>query len=532
MERLRQRWSAVPVPRLFTGASGYRIVVPEGAANLEIRTTGSPANADVDLYVRYGSAPNLSDGRVVSDFSSSGPASQETIAISGSSLKAGTYYIALGLFTTNTSVKVTLTATVGSGSSGGGSGPIVLTSGARKTFNIPAVSVNTLLSGSNSYQIAVPANARKLTIRLETATPNVDLDIYARFGAQVDVRDGRVVTDYESSSSGGNETIEITPSMNPALRAGTYYIGIGVFTTGINITGAITATVETDDTSSAPVLQPGTPRAFRIGPVTGPTLMRSSGTFKVTAPAGATKLQGRPTATTAGADIDLYVRFGTPAEVVDGRVVSDYSSTTAGGDETVTVLPTSTPPLRSGDYYVTLALRTTGVEVSGTVTATFETSASRPAGSTLLASGVPGKFSLPAVDQPTLFVGDYGFRVEVPEGATRLEVKLLTSTPNVDTDLYVRYGADVELGDGEAIADWNSSGDTGNETVVITTSSSKPLQPGTYYIGMGLFTTGVAADGKVTATIERTPSLPTPEGGNTLEPNVETRFSFPAVSDN
>ncbi|MFB3828822.1 MAG: pre-peptidase C-terminal domain-containing protein [Bryobacteraceae bacterium] len=523
---------AVGSPRLFTGASGYRILVPEGAARLEIRTTASPASADVDLYVRYGAAPSLADGRVVSDFSSSGPAGQETVAISGAALKAGTYYIALGLFTTNTSVRVTLTATVRAGTGGGGSGPTVLTSGARQSFNIPAVSNNTLLSGSLGYQIAVPANARKLTIRLETVTAGVDLDLYARFGAAVEVSDGRVVADYDSSGSGGNEVIEITPATNPALRAGTYYIAIGVFTTGIAANGSLTATVETDDTAAAPVLQPGTPSSFRVGPVTGPTLLRSSGTFKVTVPAGATRLQVRATAATPGADIDLHVRFGTPPEVADGKVVDDYSSTSAGGDETVTVLATSTPPLRAGDYYVTLALHTAGVEVSGSITATLDTSAGRPSGSTLLTSGVPGKFSLPAVGEPTLFVGDYGFRVEVPEGATRLEIKLLTSTPNVDTDLYVRYGADVDLADGNVVADWDSSSDTGNETVVVTTTSSKPLAPGTYYIGMGLFTAGVAAEGKVTATIERTPSVPAPPGARTLEPNAETPFSFPAVSDN
>src|SRR5687767_4055952 len=61
--------------------------------------------------------------------------------------------------------------------------------------------------------------------------------------------------------------------------------------------------------------------------------------------------------------------------------------------------------------------------------------------SVLLTSGVPASFSLPAVDDFTLFNGDSGFRVVVPSGATALHVQLETTTPDVDVDLYVRRGS-------------------------------------------------------------------------------------------
>jgi hypothetical protein len=47
-----------------------------------------------------------------------------------------------------------------------------------------------------------------------------------------------------------------------------------------------------------------------------------------------------------------------------------------------------------------------------------------------------------------LFSGDYGYQILVPQGATRLEVRLTTATLNADLDLYVRFGADIDLAGG------------------------------------------------------------------------------------
>ena len=49
-------------------------------------------------------------------------------------------------------------------------------------------------------------------------------------------------------NSTGNERIGITRRSDPPLRAGTYFVSVLVFDTGVVAEGTITATVETDTT--------------------------------------------------------------------------------------------------------------------------------------------------------------------------------------------------------------------------------------------------------------------------------------------
>jgi serine protease len=90
----------------------YTVVVPAGSTNLNIATTN--ASGDVDLYVRYGSAPSLSayDCR---PYTGSG---NETCAFAAPS--AGTYYIRVYGYATGT-VNFTVTANWTAG--GGGTQP-------------------------------------------------------------------------------------------------------------------------------------------------------------------------------------------------------------------------------------------------------------------------------------------------------------------------------------------------------------------------------------------------------------------------
>ena len=52
-------------------------------------------------------------------------------------------------------------------------------------------------------------------------------------GENPDLQDGRVVTDYSHRNRTGNERIVITPESDPPLRAGTYFVAIAVYTTGV-----------------------------------------------------------------------------------------------------------------------------------------------------------------------------------------------------------------------------------------------------------------------------------------------------------
>ena len=72
------------------------------------------------------------------------------------------------------------------------------------------------------------------------------MDLFVRFGEDNTIQDGRVVADYSSEGITGNERIGITRRSDPPLRAGTYFVSVLVFDTGVVAEGTITATVETD----------------------------------------------------------------------------------------------------------------------------------------------------------------------------------------------------------------------------------------------------------------------------------------------
>jgi hypothetical protein len=206
--------------------------------------------------------------------------------------------------------------------------------------------------------------------------------------------------------------------------------------------------------------------------------------------------------------VDLFARRGQDIAIVERRPVFDYSSESPSGQETIVIDGRSTPPLQPGDYYVALALFDSGVEATGTLTATVVTGNGsggglQPTTPTILSPGQPAPFQLPVVDQPTLFNGNYSYVIEVPQGASRLQIQMSSEFPRVDTDLYVRYEAQPELANGEVIADYVASTDFANETLTISAQSSPALRPGKYYISIATFTTGAATRGSVTATISR-----------------------------
>jgi hypothetical protein len=102
---------AVTGGTLFHGDYSYTIVVPAGVPQLTVQLTTSTANADVDLYVRFGQDVALSADQtsVVADYKSEGDnTGNENITINAP--QAGTYYIAFGVFTTNITISCTITA--------------------------------------------------------------------------------------------------------------------------------------------------------------------------------------------------------------------------------------------------------------------------------------------------------------------------------------------------------------------------------------------------------------------------------------
>ena len=79
----------------------------------------------------------------------------------------------------------------------------------------------------------------------------------------------------------------------------------------------------------------------------------------------------------------------------------------------------------------------------------------------MLSPGQPVAFRLGPVDSPMLFSGDSSFQVEVPEGAARVTFTLESVDPDVNVDLYVRYGEDNAVQGGSVVSDYSSTGSHG-----------------------------------------------------------------------
>lgn len=104
--------------------------------------------------------------------------------------------------------------------------------------------------------------------------------------------------------------------------------------------------------------------------------------------------------------------------------------------------------------------------------------------------------------------GYNGYWVLVPQGATQLDIRLDTSTPGTEVDLYANrdirpraiYGANTkELVGYES--QYSSTGAGGNESITITPASGLPLEPGPYFIAVLVGTKGVRVARTLTADV-------------------------------
>ena len=375
-------------------------------------------------------------------------------------------------------------------------------------FRLGPVDTPTLFNGDYSFQLEVSENATRVIFTLESVDPDVDVDLYVRFGEDNEVQDGRVVADYSSEGITGNERIVITPRSDPPLQAGTYFVSISLFDTGVVAEGTLTAEVEPDGESPPPTsgrtLTPGQPADFRLGPVDAARLFSGDDSFRLEVSENASRVIFTLESVDPDVDVDLYVRFGENNTVQDRMVVADYASEGITGNERIVITPRSDPPLRAGTYFVSIALFDTGVVAEGTLTAEVELDGESPPpiSGGPLTPGQPTDFRLGPVDTPTLFTGNHSFQLEVSENASRVIFTLESVDPDVDVDLYVRFGENNTIQDGRVVADYFSRSDTGNERIGITYRSDPSLRAGTYFVSVLVFDTGVVADGTITAEVE------------------------------
>ena len=382
-----------------------------------------------------------------------------------------------------------------------------LTPGQPISFRLGPVDAPTLFNGDNSFRLEVPDNAPRVTFTLESVDPDVDVDLYVRFGEDNDLQDRRVVTDYSSEGLTGNEEIVITRQSDPPLRAGTYFVSIAVFDTDVVANCTLTAEVELDGEAPPPMpggrpLTPGQPVSFQRGPVDTPTLFHGDNSFRLEVPDNAVRVTFT---LESDVDVSLLVRYGEDNAFQDGSVVFDYAADEVyEGTEEIVITSQSDPPLRAGTYFVSVGVFATGVVANCTLTAEMELDgeAPPPISGGPLVPGQPADFRLGPVDSRTLFTENHSFRLEAPENTGRVIFTLESVDPDVDVDLYVRFGEDNDIQDGRPVFDHASLGFTGNERIGITRRSVPPLRAGTYFVSIAVFATGVVAEGTLTATVE------------------------------
>ena len=241
---------------------------------------------------------------------------------------------------------------------------------------------------------------------------------------------------------------------------------------------------------------------FRLGPVDTPTLFHGDFSYQLEVPEDATRVTFT---LESDADVGLLVRYGEDNDIQGGRLVSDYEADEVlEGTEEVVITPQSDPPLRAGTYFVSVVVFATGVVVNCELTAEVEPDGGSPPPTSdrTLTPGQPADFRLGPVDAARLFSGDDSFRLEVSENASRVIFTLESVDPDVDVDLYVRFGEDNTVQNSRVVADYSSEGITGNERIGITRRSDPPLRAGTYFVSALVFDTGVVAEGTLTAEVE------------------------------
>ena len=523
--------------KLYNGNFSYRLQVPTNASRVTLSldypdSTSLRTAVAIDMHVNFGrdvEGDTVGDIIIGTDHSAYAALNQRELVINRSSdppLRAGTYYVALLLYPTlaaiTSPVEGTLTATIETVAppqpsfSGG-----PLTPGQPAPFRLGPRDLDTPYSRTiyirnNSFRLEVPANAAGVTFILNSANPDVNTDLFVRFEEDNYVQDGRIVSDYSSATASGNERIVITRSSDPPLRSGTYYVSLALSDKGIVAEGTLTAIIETGAAPPPPIggvpLTPRPPanfRLFRLGPVDNPRLFRGNYSYWLEVPEDASRVTfALNSADPADPDVnvDLHVRFGEDNVVRDGRVVSDYSSETASGNERIVITRSSDPPLRAGTYYVSLALLDTGVVATGTLTATIEQP--RISGGPLT-PGQPAPFRLEPRDLDTpysIFIytrNNSSFRLEVPANAAGVTFILNSATPDVNTDLFVRFGEDNDVQDRRIVSDYSSRTASGNERIVITRSSDPPLRSGTYYVSLALSDKGFVAEGTIAAYLDQ-----------------------------
>ena len=182
----------------------------------------------------------------------------------------------------------------------------------------------------------------------------------------------------------------------------------------------------------------------------------------------------------ATADRTLTVRNTGAAPLAVSGITSDNPRFTVTTPTTFSILP-------GGQQSVTVRFSPSALgSANGILTIKSNDTANPEAPVALSGTGVDPNVALVAgqplsASLPASSFGTVQYTIQVPANAIQLAITV-TSTENVD--LYARLGQRVAQANGQIIADFKAESPSGNESIIITPSSSPPLQSGTYFIGL------------------------------------------------
>lgn len=496
-------------------ATQYTIQVPTGSTQLRITLSGTQ---DVDLYARFGQPVGFANGQVISDHRSDSTSNDELLTITSSGappLQTGVYYIAISNCSTS-AASFTVTATV---------------SGGTQTSSIE------LGLDDGSFEEAIGLTQGGTATAVNRITPSAypatltAVKIYFRSGQGINA--GSTFTIQIGVNAGGDADIngtqfQPTSATVQALDQFTTYtvpsvtINSGDFVVGFRYTSTGAAFPFSLDQT-----QPSRQRSY----------VSTGGSFVLVDSVGFPGNLGiRALANVSQQCIysitptsQFFNASGGPGSVtVNAQSGCSWTATSNAGFIT---LNSGNSGSGNGSVVFSVAVNQSQAQRVGTMTIagqTFTVTQSLGTPNTVsLASGVPQSGLADGAQTGFCNLAGTQYTVQVAAGASQLGITL---TSNQDIDLYVRFGQPLTIVNGEIIHDYKATTGGSNESLAITSSSSPPLQAGTYYIGVNNCST-TPANYVVTATVTTQPQCsysisPSTQsfigGGGTGSVNVST----------
>ena len=329
----------------------FAVEVASDVASVTIATTR--ATADIDLYARHGMPM---ENWQEAEYAATSRRRNERLVIARTDtapLRSGTYYVDVAK-AGDGGAAANITIRFERGYEGEEPDAAAPTPSATADVvgEVRADSSFTLEiddAGKNyrTFLVHVPAGTHALLVR--ALGSRRDLDLHLRHS--LPIADYNADPDHSANGTRANEQLYVTAASAPPLRSGTYYLDI------FRPYGGSTGPVEVDILFNAPVPDPLPASSAPIvelvaGQRTQASAPEGSKTtrFTVDIPVGATSLHVGVFHATR--DMDLFLRYG--AEITEYNDTSghDHSGTSMLLNEQLTIDGSSTPPLRSGRYYI------------------------------------------------------------------------------------------------------------------------------------------------------------------------------------